>query len=242
MGLGKVSMCVVSEELSRGYIGVGSLGTRSEIAAELILNSGTTEQKSKWLPKIASGEVLPTAVFTEPNIGSDLASLKTRAVRDASANRRTIEDLLSRVNAREKEMLPSDIAGTVSALVERVAALATTLHRLDQDASGATLESLDNRLSTLRTETVTPERDRRIALLERQGTTLRDLRDRRATLLSQLESASLALENLKLDMVRFRSAGVSSAFEDVTSATREARAVSRDIGNLLDATDDVRRM
>lgn len=82
MGLGKESMCVVSEELSRGYIGVGSLGTRSEIAAELILGSGTEEQKRKWLPKIASGEVLPTAVFTEPNTGSDLASLKTRAVHE----------------------------------------------------------------------------------------------------------------------------------------------------------------
>jgi (2S)-methylsuccinyl-CoA dehydrogenase len=82
MGLGKESMCVVSEELSRGYIGVGSLGTRSEIAAELILGSGTPEQKRKWLPKIASGEVLPTAVFTEPNTGSDLATLKTRAVRE----------------------------------------------------------------------------------------------------------------------------------------------------------------
>jgi len=81
MGLGKESMCVVSEELSRAYIGVGSLGTRSEIAAELILGSGTEEQKRKWLPKIASGEVLPTAVFTEPNTGSDLAALKTRAVR-----------------------------------------------------------------------------------------------------------------------------------------------------------------
>jgi (2S)-methylsuccinyl-CoA dehydrogenase len=82
MGLGKESMCVVSEELSRGYIGVGSLGTRSEIAAELILGSGTSEQKERWLPGIASGEVLPTAVFTEPNTGSDLASIKTRAVRE----------------------------------------------------------------------------------------------------------------------------------------------------------------
>jgi (2S)-methylsuccinyl-CoA dehydrogenase len=81
MGLGKESMCVVSEELSRGYIGVGSLGTRSEIAAELILGGGTDEQKTRWLPKIASGEVLPTAVFTEPNTGSDLASLKARAVK-----------------------------------------------------------------------------------------------------------------------------------------------------------------
>ncbi len=82
LGLGKEAMCVVSEELSRGYIGVGSLGTRSEIAAELILGGGTQEQKERWLPKLASGEVLPTAVFTEPNTGSDLASLKTRAVRE----------------------------------------------------------------------------------------------------------------------------------------------------------------
>ena len=81
MGLGKEAMCVVSEELSRGYIGVGSLGTRSEIAAELILAGGTEAQKRKWLPRIASGETLPTAVFTEPNTGSDLASISTRAVK-----------------------------------------------------------------------------------------------------------------------------------------------------------------
>src|SRR5690606_40597800 len=82
LGLGKESMCVVSEELSRAWIGVGSLGTRSEIAAELILQGGTDAQKRKWLPRIASGETLPTAVFTEPNTGSDLASLRTRAVRE----------------------------------------------------------------------------------------------------------------------------------------------------------------
>ena len=81
-GLSKASMCVVSEELSRGYIGVGSLGTRSEIAAELIIAGGTEEQKQKWLPALASAEKLPTAVFTEPNTGSDLGSLRTRAVKD----------------------------------------------------------------------------------------------------------------------------------------------------------------
>ncbi|MFO1075989.1 MAG: acyl-CoA dehydrogenase family protein, partial [Geminicoccaceae bacterium] len=79
-GLSKEAMCVVTEELSRGYIGVGSLGTRNEIAGELLRLGGTEEQKARFLPKIASGEILPTAVFTEPNIGSDLASLTTRAV------------------------------------------------------------------------------------------------------------------------------------------------------------------
>nr|WP_321250998.1 acyl-CoA dehydrogenase family protein [uncultured Ruegeria sp.] len=85
-GLSKASMCVVSEELSRGYIGVGSLGTRSEIAAELIIAGGTDEQKVQWLPKIANAEILPTAVFTEPNTGSDLGSLRTRAVKDENGD------------------------------------------------------------------------------------------------------------------------------------------------------------
>ncbi|MEM7318968.1 MAG: acyl-CoA dehydrogenase family protein, partial [Pseudomonadota bacterium] len=85
-GLSKASMCVVSEELSRGYIGVGSLGTRSEIAAELIIAGGTEDQKAHWLPKIASAEILPTAVFTEPNTGSDLGALRTRAVKDQNGD------------------------------------------------------------------------------------------------------------------------------------------------------------
>lgn len=114
LGLGKLSMCVVTEELSRGYIGLGSLGTRSEIAAELIRLGGTEEQKTKWLPLIASGEILPTAVFTEPNTGSDLGSLRTRAVKDGEvyrikgnktwithAARSDIMTLLARTNPNE---------------------------------------------------------------------------------------------------------------------------------------------
>ena len=81
LGLSKIALCVVSEELSRGYIGVGSLGTRSDIAAELILCGGTDNQKRKWLPRIANGEILPAAVFTEPNTGSDLGSLTTKAIK-----------------------------------------------------------------------------------------------------------------------------------------------------------------
>ncbi len=115
MGLGKLAMCVVSEELSRGYIGVGSLGTRAEIAGELILHNGTPEQKAKYLPKIAAGEILPTAVFTEPNTGSDLASLKTRGVKDGNVYKITgqktwithpvradVMTVLARTNPNEK--------------------------------------------------------------------------------------------------------------------------------------------
>ena len=108
MGLGKVAMCVVSEELSRGYIGVGSLGTRSEIAGELILVGGTPEQKANYLPKIASGEILPTAVFTEPNTGSDLASLRTRAIRDG---RRLQGDGEQDLDHPSRPRRPDDAAG-----------------------------------------------------------------------------------------------------------------------------------
>ena len=89
LGMGRTAMCVVTEELSRAFLGVGSLSTRSEIAAELIRLGGTEEQKRKWLPAIASGAVIPTAVFTEPNTGSDLGALKTRAVRDGNVWRIT---------------------------------------------------------------------------------------------------------------------------------------------------------
>ncbi len=115
LGMGKSAMCVVTEELSRGYLAVGSLGTRSEIAAELIRLGGTEEQKTKWLPKIASGEILTAAVFTEPDTGSDLASLVTRAVRDVDIYRITgaktwithgarsdLMTILARTNQNEK--------------------------------------------------------------------------------------------------------------------------------------------
>ena len=114
LGLGKESMCVVSEELSRGWIAVGSLGTRAEIACELIIGGGTDAQKDYWLPKIATGEILPTAVFTEPNTGSDLGSLRTRAVKEGDVYKVTgnktwithparadIMTLLARTDAKE---------------------------------------------------------------------------------------------------------------------------------------------
>ena len=101
-------MCVVSEALSGGYIGVGSLGTRAEIAAELINIAGTAEQKQRWLPALASGATLPTAVFTEPNTGSDLGSLRTRAVRDGDVYRVTgREDL----DHPRRPVRPDDPAG-----------------------------------------------------------------------------------------------------------------------------------
>jgi Protein kinase domain len=162
-------------------------------------------------------------------------------VRRAAADRAHIRDILSKLNPIEKELLP-DVTPTVDGLVERVAAISITVHRLDHDVSGSSLGALDERIVALEKETSTADRQRRLALLQRQRSTLHDLLERRRTLLNQLESASLALQNLKFDLLKLRSAGVSNALEDVTSATREARALSRDIGHILEASDDIRKI
>jgi serine/threonine-protein kinase len=183
------------------------------------------------LPADPAVGVVPPDVLAGPHGG---------AVRRAVADREQVRDILAKLSPIEKEMLP-DVTPTVNGLVERVASVAVTVHRLDADVSGVSLATLDERIAGLQRDSM-PDTDRRLTLLQRQRATLHDLLERRQTLLSQLESASLALQNLKLDLLKLRSAGVGSSLEDVTSATREARALSRDIGHLLDAASDVRKI
>ena len=188
LGLGKEAMCVVSEELSRGYIGVGSLGTRSEIAAELILGGGTQEQKERWLPKLASGEVLPTAVFTEPNTGSDLASLKTRAVRDGDVYRITGQktwithpvraDLMTRADAHEpgraRLSRPVDVPGREAARHGRKSVpRARHERRRDRGARLSRHEGIRNLLRRLRGARLGAARRRRGAGLQAAHADLR---------------------------------------------------------------------
>jgi hypothetical protein len=133
----------------------------------------------------------------------------------------------------------------VIALAERVGSLATTLHSLDADVSATSVASLEQRLAALRAEAgdmPSPEQERRIALLERQQATIVELGGRRRVLASQLESASLALRNLRLDLSKLRSSGFGSAMSDLNSATQEARAISRSIGHAVDAVAEVKRL
>jgi serine/threonine-protein kinase len=165
-------------------------------------------------------------------------------VRRAAADHVAVRDTLARLPESERSMIP-DVAPTVDALAERVGALATTLHRLDADVGGSSLLSLEARLAALNAEaqgSPTPEQERRIALLERQRASLGELTERRSVLASQLESAGLALQNLRLDLLKLRSSGLESAMSDVASATQEARALSREIGNAVDAVREVRRL
>ena len=183
------------------------------------------------LPPDPAAALVPADVLQGPHGG---------AVRRAVADRAQVREIIAKLSSIEKEMLP-DVTPTIDGLVERVASIAVTVHRLDADVSGASLAMLDERIAGLQHDTI-PESDRRLTLLQRQRSTLHDLLERRRTLVNQLESAGLALQNLKLDLLKLRSAGVGSALEDVTSATREARALSRDIGHLLDAASDVRKL
>jgi serine/threonine-protein kinase len=165
-------------------------------------------------------------------------------VRRAAADRAAAHDLLARLDPSEREMIP-DVGPTVDSLAERVGSLALTLHRLDADVGGASVAALEERLAALRKESgdsPTSEQERRIALLDRQRASIAELGERRGALASQLESASLALQNLRLDLLKLRSSGLSGAMSDVNSATQEARALSRDIGHAVDAVREVKRL
>ena len=165
-------------------------------------------------------------------------------VRRAAEDRIAVEDTLGRLAPAEREMIP-DVLPTVVALAERVGSIASTLHGLDADVSAASTTALQQRLAALRAEagdTPTPEHERRIALLERQQATITELGERRRVLASQLESASLALRNLRLDLSKLRSSGLGTAMSDVNSATQEARAISREIGHAVDAVAEVKRL
>ena len=161
------------------------------------------------------------------------------AVRQAASDRLAIRDAIGRLEAVDREMLP-DIEPTVSALVDRVASLAQTMHRLDSGLSVGLSHEIADRLMAVRREPATEERDRRVALLERQEETVRDLEARRAALGSRLDSAAMALRTLRLDLVRLRASGVGASMDEVSHATQEARALSRDIAVALEAARDLR--
>ena len=173
-----------------------------------------------------------------------LAGSYGELVRRAAADRAATKETLARLDKAERDMIP-DVGPTVDALAERVGALALTLHRLDLDLGGASLPTLEHRVAALRAESgpePTPEQQRRITLLERQRGSIAELTERRGVLAAQLESASLALQNLRLDLLKLRSSGLGPAMSDVVNATQEARALSRDIAHAVDAVNEVRRL
>ncbi|HJU88476.1 MAG TPA: hypothetical protein VJ672_03745, partial [Gemmatimonadaceae bacterium] len=164
-----------------------------------------------------------------------------RSIRRAAEERQAILALIAGLSKEDRAMLP-DLAPTVNALVDRVANLAQTLHRLDQSIDPGLGEELEARIATAASESEAPEGQRRLALLERQRDTLRDIAQRRAALMRQLDTAGLALINLRLDLIKVRSSGLQSALSTVSSATQDARALSREIDVMLDAAAEAKSL
>jgi len=171
-----------------------------------------------------------------------LSSSHGDTVRNAVDDRLTIRETATRLSDADKAMVP-DVEPTADALLERISALASGLERLERDIPGNAIAQLDSRIAAVSAESVdTPDHGRRLSLLTRQRASLQELVERRDTMQRQLENASLALRSLRFDMVKLRTLGVGAAINDVTHATQEARALSKDIGRALEAADEVRKL
>ena len=204
---------------------LGSLGSAGDRGAARALPPAVVEDEAA---KLAPREVLAGAYGAN--------------VRRAVADRAAVLATVSSLAKADRDMLP-DVVPTVTALVERVASVAQTLHHLDADCSPALVQELEARIAQVEREPAdASDRERRLSLLRRQLISMTELGSRRARLTGQLDSAGLALQNLKYDLLKLRSSGVQSAIGDVNSATVEARALSREIGHVLEAADELRKI
>ncbi|HMA20576.1 MAG TPA: hypothetical protein VKO87_07210, partial [Gemmatimonadaceae bacterium] len=172
-------------------------------------------------------------------IAEVLAGPRGNVARQAVADRRAIKDLVARLSKAEREMLP-DVEGTSEGLYQRIAELGRALHRLDSEIEPSQVSDLDERIAKSETAETGSDSERRLRLLKRQREMLTHLLESRDRLSEQYESAGLLLQNLKLDLIRMRSSGLQSGLADVTSVTQEARALSKEIGYVLAAADELR--
>jgi serine/threonine protein kinase len=230
------------------FIAIGTVTTAGKLWADGI---PLGRLLGRGQPLVGAGSATPTL----PAVDRERAALSLapaevlagaygEAVRRAAGNRAAVQETLARLEPAERDMIP-DVGPTVDALAQRVGSLALTLHRLDADVGGTSVGTLEQRLAALRSESgpqPTAEQERRISLLERQRSTIGELAARRGVLAAQLESAGLALQNLRLDLLKLRSSGLGSAMSDVANATQEARALSRDIGHAVDAVREVKNL
>jgi hypothetical protein len=195
--------------------------------AKWVLPAPAVQPIEQQLEKLAPREVLDAT--------------EGAAIRRAVGDRMAILDMLSKMSKQDRALLP-ELDATVKALVERVAQIAVTLHRLNQSIDWRQIDELDARIAEGASQGDSQEGERRLALLRRQRATFGDLVKRRAELVRQMDSAGLALGNLRLDLIKFQSSGLQSALFDVSNATQEARALSLDIDALLAAASELRSL
>jgi small-conductance mechanosensitive channel len=181
----------------------------------------------------AGGKVLVQPPTAE-DYGTQLSS-----VLQVHGDRLAILKLLSKLPPTERKMLP-EVQQTADALYARATDLARTLHAMDSNFDAEGLAQIDDRIAGISREPDDPERARRLDLLQRQRQTIADLRGRRSQVASHLESCVLAMQNVRFDLLRLRSAGVAAVLGDLTHATQQAKALSRDVDNVIAAAGEVR--
>ncbi len=201
----------------------------------------------RWRDAVAAADPRPRAEVLDAEarglVGDEvLAGPHGAAVRDAVGDRRAVRDTVAALAPADRALIPmADVGPTLDGLVARVGELARRLDQVDRDAAPGALDAIDARLAAARAGAPTPDRERTLQLLERQRASLADLAARRAALADRLESARLALRNLRLDFLKLRDDGVG-AIAGVGSATQEARALSRELRNALEAAGEVREV
>jgi hypothetical protein len=195
--------------------------------------------RAHWVlrPKLKATEQQLEKLAPREVIDTPEGAVIRRAVEDRTA----ILDIFAKLSKDDRALLP-DLTATVKALVERVAHLAQMLHRLDASIDPTLGHELDARIAQVERESGSVDGERQLALLRRQRGTLDELVNQRGALARQLDSAGLALGNLRLDLIKLRSSGLQSALSDVTTATQEARALSSEIDAVLAAAAEVRHL
>jgi hypothetical protein len=262
-------IAVVRRELIANSVWIGAIGAINVVTSDFpwvvfpaafMLTSVLTKAGTLWAEGVRWRDIFRRSPPAVPRQASSLArgaideqaaklvsadvlrGPRGEAVRNALGDRAAIVALLEALPAPDRALLP-EVMPTVDALVERTASLAQTLHHLDGDLSSDTTAQLDARIAVVEAESAdSTDHERRLNLLHRQRATLRDLAERRTRAAAQLESARIALENLRFDLIKLRSSGVQSALQDVNNATQEARALSRDIGYVVEAASEVKKL
>jgi serine/threonine-protein kinase len=222
------------------------MGVKAWKRAQSLRESGLKLRRVYFMP--LTRWVLPAPV--QPPNEAQLEKLAPRevlesphaaAIRRAVEERGAIREIVASLSKADRALIP-DVEPAVNALVERVAHLARRLHRLDQSYEPRLLEEVERRIAAVNSEERSTEGERRHSLLHRQRDSLKEIEANREALMRQLENAGLALQNLRLDLIKLRSSGLQSALADVTSATQEARALSREIGAVLEAVAEVKTL
>jgi serine/threonine-protein kinase len=187
--------------------------------------------------KLVKGGVRLPRELPRPTYEEFGAHLK--AIEQVRDDRMAIQKLMDKLPPAERKMLP-EVQQTADSLYERAVDLARTLHAMDSNLDTEGLGSIDERIAALGKEPDDPERARRLSLLQRQRQTILDLRGRKTQVGSHLESCVLAMQNVRFDLLRLRSAGVAAVLGDLTQATQQAKALSRDVDNAIAAAGEIR--